>query len=412
MITTKIIFDRKHQAKKDDTGNIEVRVISERKAYYISTGVRVRNKEWKAGMIINRPDSQVLNERIAIICQIVETEVNRCIDAKIPISTDGIKEKIWTVKELVSNDPTFLDWVEHQTDLLNLAEGTVKHYRSLLTRLTEFNKIRRWQDVTTENISEFDAWLHKRKLSNGETITDAAVYKYHKCLKAMLNRAVTFDKIDRNPYDRLKFKRGETENIEYLTEEEMKAIEKLKVPTGTQIEIARDLFVFQMYTGLSYSDTQAFDFSKYKKVKGKWINTGERIKTGVAYVSSLLPPAVSVLEKYGWTVPKIDNADYNHLLKAVGTMANIPTKMHTHLARHTFATWMLRNGAKIENVSRMLGHTNIRQTQRYAKVLAESVHEDFDMVAEKMQEKTKKLQEKTKNTERKNGKRTEKDKGE
>ena len=189
----------------------------------------------------------------------------------------------------------------------------------------------------------------------------------------MLHRAVTFDKIDRNPYDRLKFKRGETENIEYLTEDEMKAIVNLKVPTGTPIEVARDLFVFQMYTGLSYSDTQAFDFSKYKKVKGKWINTGERIKTGVAYVSSLLPPAVAVLEKYGWTVPKIDNADYNHLLKVVGTMANIQTKMHTHLARHTFATWMLRNGAKIENVSRMLGHTNIRQTQRYAKVLAEAI---------------------------------------
>jgi site-specific recombinase XerD len=99
---------------------------------------------------------------------------------------------------------------------------------------------------------------------------------------------------------------------------------------------------------------------------------------------------VAVLEKYGWTVPKIDNADYNHLLKVVGTMANISTKMHTHLARHTFATWMLRNGAKIENVSKMLGHTNIRQTQRYAKVLAESVHEDFDMVAAKMnKQKTK-----------------------
>ena len=50
----------------------------------------------------------------------------------------------------------------------------------------------------------------------------------------------------------------------------------------------------------------------------------------------------------------------------------------------TFATWMLRNGAKIENVSRMLGHTNIRQTQRYAKVMAESVHEDFNRISEKM----------------------------
>ena len=65
-------------------------------------------------------------------------------------------------------------------------------------------------------------------------------------------------------------------------------------------------------------------------------------------------------------------------------MTGIKTRLHSHLARHTFATWMLKNGVKIENVARMLGHTNITQTQRYAKVLAESVHEDFDMVAEKM----------------------------
>ena len=389
MITTKLIFDRKKQAKKDGTGTIEVRVISDRRAYYISTGVRIREREWRAGMIINRPDSQQLNERIAIICQIIDSEVNRCIEANLAINTENLKNKVWSVKDTMSNEPSFLDWLDHQTEILNLSAGTIKHYVTLHTRLTEYGKIKRWGDLTTENISEFDAWLHKRKLSNGEAITDAAVYKYHKCLKAILNRAVMFDKIDRNPYDRLKFRRGESESIEYLTEDEMKAIEKLKVPKGTQIETARDLFVFQMFTGLSYSDTQAFDFSQYKKVKGKWINTGERIKTGVAYVSSLLPPAVAVLEKYGWQVPKIDNADYNHLLKVIGTMADIPTKMHTHLARHTFATYMLRQGVKVENLQRMLGHKNIRQTMRYAKVLAESVHEDFDMVAAKMTAKQK-----------------------
>jgi site-specific recombinase XerD len=389
MITTKLIFDRKKQAKKDGTGTIEVRVISDRRAYYISTGVRIREREWRAGMIINRPDAQSLNERIAIICQIIDTEVNRCIEANLAINTENLKNKVWSVKDTMSNEPSFLDWLDHQTEILNLSAGTIKHYVTLHTRLTEYGKIKRWGDLTTENISEFDAWLHKRKLSNGEAITDAAVYKYHKCLKAILNRAVMFDKIDRNPYDRLKFRRGESESIEYLTEDEMKSIENLKVPKGTQIETARDLFVFQMYTGLSYSDTQAFDFSQYKKVKGKWINVGERVKTGVAYVSSLLPPAVAVLEKYGWQVPKIDNADYNHLLKVIGTMADIPTKMHTHLARHTFATYMLRQGVKVENLQRMLGHKNIRQTMRYAKVLAESVHEDFDMVAAKLTAKPK-----------------------
>ena len=384
MITTKLIFDRKKQAKKDGTGTIEVRVISDRRAYYISTGVRIREREWRAGMIINRPDAQSLNERIAIICQIIDSEVNRCIEANLAINTENLKNKVWSVKDTMSNEPSFLDWLDHQTEILYLSAGTIKHYVTLHTRLTEYGKIKKWGDLTTENISEFDAWLHKRKLSTGEAITDAAVYKYHKCFKAILNRAVMFDKIDKNPYDRLKFKRGESESIEYLTEDEMNAIVNLKVPKGTQIETARDLFVFQMFTGLSYSDTQAFDFSQYKKVKGKWINTGERIKTGVAYVSSLLPPAVAVLEKYGWQVPKIDNADYNHLLKVIGTMADIPTKMHTHLARHTFATYMLRQGVKVENLQRMLGHKNIRQTMRYAKVLAESVHEDFDMVAAKM----------------------------
>jgi integrase len=121
----------------------------------------------------------------------------------------------------------------------------------------------------------------------------------------------------------------------------------------------------------------------------RWINNGERIKTGVPYVSSILPPALRVLEKYGMKVPRMNNADYNHQLKALGIMACIKTRLHSHLARHTFATYMLRNGAKIENVSRMLGHTNIRQTQRYAKVLAQSVHDDFDMIAAKMKNKDK-----------------------
>lgn len=105
------------------------------------------------------------------------------------------------------------------------------------------------------------------------------------------------------------------------------------------------------------------------------------------------------------------------LAAAVGTN----TRVHSHLARHTFATRMLRMGVKIENLSKMLGHcaadlcralgynngrdaiarhcdegdvvkrdtpttsgTNITQTQKYAKVMALSVHDDFDMVAGKL----------------------------
>ena len=71
-------------------------------------------------------------------------------------------------------------------------------------------------------------------------------------------------------------------------------------------------------------------------------------------------------------------------LKVIQQALGIRTKLHSHLARHTFATRALRLGAKIENVSRMLGHTNITQTQRYAKVLAQSVHDDFELINEKL----------------------------
>ena len=387
MITTKIIYDRKKKAKTEGTGTIEIRVTIARRAYYISTGVRVREKEWKAGMIVNRPDAPVLNERLAIIYEIVDREANRCIKSGEPISTDILKAKVWPVKEAASTEPKFLEWVERQVEQLAVAYGTKKQYRTLAHRLHEFGDIQRWQDVTAENICAFDAWLHKRQKKDGSTLIDSAVFKYHRSLKALLNRAVTFQKIERNPYELLrgKFKRGDRENVEYLTENEMQAIESLEIPDDDLLRQSRDLFVFQMYTGLSYSDAEAFDINQYRKDGDTYTRIGERIKTGVAYVSQLLPPAIRVLEKYDMKVPQIENHVYNRSLKSIGMSAGIKIPLHSHLARHTFATWMLRNGAKIENVSRMLGHTNIRQTQRYAKVMAESVHEEFDRVTKRFQ---------------------------
>ena len=172
--------------------------------------------------------------------------------------------------------------------------------------------------------------------------------------------------------------------MEYLTEDEMKTFEAMVLPAGSDLDIAHDLFVFQMYTGLPYSDMQAFDIGDYKFDGTRWNHVGQRIKTGVPYVSSLLPPAVKVLEKYDYEIPQMSNAAYNFQLKELQKMAGIKTRLHSHLARHTFATFMLRNGVKIENVSKMLGHTNITQTQRYAKVLAKSVHEEWDMIAKKL----------------------------
>jgi len=396
MITSKLIFDRRKTASRTRDGYVEVRVTIDRITKYISTGVRVHKSEWATDRVVNRQDADVLNERLAIIFEKVSRYANECVKQCKTFDVESVKHKVWRDVEMSKDEPTFIQWCEKQIPLLGVSEGTAKHYNPLISRLTEYGRMNRWQDVTVENVANFDAWLHqvtkpvsdaRRKAGvKPEKLSDSGIYNYHKCLKALLNRAKSFQKIDSNPYEYLhgKFKRGDKENIEYLTDEEMQKFETIILPKGDTLDVVRDLFTFQLYTGLPFSDMQSFDSNDYKWDGKAWRHVGERIKTGVPYVSQLLPPAVKVLEKYGWEIPKMSNADYNRHLKTLGAMAGIKTRLHSHLARHTFATWMLRHGVSIENVSKMLGHTNITQTQRYAKVQAQAVYDDFDMIAEKL----------------------------
>ena len=394
--TTAIVLDRKGRAKEGKEAMLDIRITSNRRHVYLSTGIKVRKSEWIAGQVVNRLDAKSLNERLAIIYEKVGRAVNEAIAADRQIDVAAIRKRVWAEIEVQSGKPVLLDWIHKQIPLLDIDEGTRKHYYPLENRLEEWGQMRTWDDVTTEKLYEFDAWLHSLRKPQSEAarlagvvperLSNAGVYNYHKTLKALLNRARRMGKIANNPYDLLRgqFKRGDKENMEYLTEEEMTRIRTLPLPKGSVLDIAKDLFIFQMFTGLAYSDAEAFDFKRYKKVDGTWRYVGQRIKTGVPYVSELLPPAVEVLQKYGGTVPQVGNADYNHRLKEIQRMTGIETRLHSHLARHTFATWMLANGAKIENVARMLGHENIVTTQRYAKVLATSVHEDYGKVRGKL----------------------------
>ena len=297
-----------------------------------------------------------------------------------------------------------LAWMEDQVGQLNVCGGTRNHYELLIDRLKKFGKLRAWSDLTVENIYLWDDWLHKMENVNARkpiqnrlgavtTVSDGTIHNYHKHLKALLNRAVEFGMIESSPYARLrgKFKTGDKESVEYLTEEQMKMVLNTHPVPGTQMETVRDLFVFQMYTGMSYSDMQAFDIKQYKeemvrdRISGektkRFVYRGERVKTGVPYVSVLLPPVVDVLERHGWHVPKMPNQKYNCLLKTFGAVIGIEG-MHSHLARHTFATYMLSKDVKVQNVMRMLGHRKIEQTMRYAKVLAKDLQSDFEKIAE------------------------------
>lgn len=394
-VRVSLVFDHRGRVADGTEGPVEIRATISRRPYYINTGIRVRACEW-AGSVVNRPDADALNNRLGFIVSRVIEEITALQREGKPVDMAVVRERVFARNSEDTDDEAFLQWLAKEIPLLKIGEGTRRRYDVLLTRLKQYDQIKSWRDLTVENVYRWDAWLHNidKPQSNGDRqagaepvkIGDAAVYNYHRTLRAMLALAVKFGIIEANPYDRMRgeFRKGIKENVEFLTEEEIVAIESLRPMDGTQMAMARDLFVFQLYTGMSYSDAQAFSIEDYRQVNGQWRAIGNRIKTGVAYVSDLLPQAVEVLERYGMQVPKIGNAQYNESLKVIQQALGIKTRLHSHLARHTFATRALALGVKIQNVSKMLGHTNTRQTERYAKVLAESVHDDFSMLAEKL----------------------------
>lgn len=398
MITISLIFDHYKRTKAGAEGPVEVRVTINRKSYYIYTGVRVTKDRLVGNAVRDVPgtnDADVLNERLTTIVRLIEKEVNACLDERRPIVVGEIRRKVWNIapKEGEDDDtPTMVKWIQEQAASANISKSTKKRYGTLCNKLLSYGKMTRWEHLSVENIYKWDVWMRQQVIpltANQEQLGDtprqlgeSAIYNYHKCLMAMLNRALKFDVISTNPYDRMKgvFKKPSREKINYLTEEQLRKVMELTPVEGSQVAMARDLFIFQCFTGLSYSDTQVFDITQYHEQDGKWRFIGERIKTGVPYVSMLLPPAVDVLKRNNWHVPKMNNQRYNQMLKAIGMCIGVE-KLHSHMGRHTFATYMLSHGARIENVSRMLGHTSIMQTQHYAKELAKDVYNDFDMIA-------------------------------
>ena len=152
-----------------------------------------------------------------------------------------------------------------------------------------------------------------------------------------------------------------------------------------EMETARDLFVFACHTGAAYCDLMGL--SKTHLVRDDeenlWMKFNRK-KTGVLCRIKLLPEAVRLIEKMHSDerealLPFIKYPTYQSCLKALRLRAGISFPFTSHTARHTFATLVtLEQGVPIETVSKMLGHTNVSMTERYAKVTPQKLFEEFN----------------------------------
>lgn len=158
---------------------------------------------------------------------------------------------------------------------------------------------------------DFDQWLRDG------TRCDVTVFGYHKCIKMYVHKLYIAEMIRFNPYDRVKIKRGRNKEREPLTEDELLAIRNANL-TG-KLDRVRDLFIFSAYTELSYADAQLFDYKTMtEKLGDMYYIDGERVKTGSKYFTPILGPAMKVLKKYNYKLPRISNQkgnDYLHIIQ-------------------------------------------------------------------------------------------------
>lgn len=376
--TMRFVFDRKHVATKNKKGLVQIEVTSEGKRKWIGTSVKLYADQW--------------NEKKKVVNSVHSIQLNAMLDGMMSKLNDFILdlfrndqqfdfEKLNAFLEKSNHSDSFIDFVRTRIeDRADLEESTRKQHRTLLQSLEKFGKINYMDDLTKANITLYDEFLHQQGISQ------PTIYNYHKRLKRYLHEAMKFELLDADPYIGLHFERGKFEKRKYLTEEELKMIRTCKINMPS-IDRVRDLFLFQCYTGLAYADFEKFDFEKDVEEKnGKYIVADRRKKTNEDYKIVLLTPAIEILKKYDYKLPVISNQQYNIMLKVVAQYAGIDKNITTHMGRHTFAVFALNNGVSIEIVSKMLGHTNIRTTQIYAKVLNSEVEKGFDLLERKMKE--------------------------
>ena len=270
---------------------------------------------------------------------------------------------------------------------IDIKEGAIHGYHSTRIHLQEFiQKKYKVSDLAfsqlTENfIYEFGQYFLGECGFQESTFYNAATHLKTVCRLAYregLADVLLFDKAKISKGDKKLPKALDKSSLDKLMNTQFGELEE-------EIETARDLFIFACHTGAAYCDLMELNKSHLvRDDEGSLWLKFNRQKTGVLCRIKLLPEAIRIIEKYRsdereTLLPQMKYATYQSYLKALRLRAGIAFPFTTHTARHTFATLItLEQGVPIETVSKMLGHSNVSMTERYAKVTPQKLFEEFD----------------------------------
>jgi len=384
--TTRLVFDRKHVATKEKKGLVQLEVLYLRRRKWISTGIKVYADQWSdRNYIVRAMDSIALNDRLVNFKSKVDDWINELISEDRIFTWDALEEMLSSVSINTKQKETFLQYVERRIDERNdITESTKKNHRKLIASLEKFGRIVSFSDLTRANIADYYNYLQGVVITKPDgsthTMMQQTVYSYMKFLKVYINDAIKHDIMRDSPMLGLKIKRGESEQGKWLSVEELQRIEVYK-PTSMSMQQVKDLFLVQCYSGLAYADLMNLSTSKIEDVDGVMTLSGERVKTHEPYFTAVLPALKVILEKYNYKLPKLTQQPYNLRLKILADAVGIDKPLASHWGRRTCGMLMLNKGYPIEIVAKVLGHSDIRTTQKaYAHILNKTVVEAFKKI--------------------------------
>ena len=258
-------------------------------------------------------------------------------------------------------------------------ERTARYLEELLQKEYGMNDIP-LKEINHEFITKFEHYVKTEK-----SCAQNAAVKYLKNLKKIIKAALVNKWITDDPFLEIHFKQTRT-NRAFLTEEELGILLK-KEFTIPRLQTVRDIFVFCALTGLAFTDVQHLKHDHIiKDGNGEYWIRKAREKTDNMCDIPLLDIPRMILEKYkghpecmkkGVLLPVPSNQRMNSYLKEIADTCGNTKPLSTHVARHTFATVALANRVSMESVAKMLGHTDIRTTRIYARILDKTVSEEM-----------------------------------
>lgn len=280
----------------------------------------------------------------------------------------GLKDKSRIKMRLV-------DWLEIFRDAqVERGRQSARNWvNSVLNAVREHSPNVTLAEMTKEYCNGFMVFLLNDYITYKHTHpSKSTVMNYLKCLKAAFNMAIEEEIMDDNPVLRLRMdvlKGGGTKR-EYLTVDEVKRL----IDTPCKREDIKAAFLFSCFCGLRISDVKSL---KWKNI----ITEGDKTRVEILQYKTKQPlylplnkqalrwmPERGSASDEDKVFPTLPSKNYD-CIPEWSRAAGISKHVTYHVSRHTFATMELTMGADLYTTSKLLGHTEVRTTQIYAKII-------------------------------------------